>query len=303
MNFIYKEWDKFCKKLVDEGVSSVPVCEIFGQTEKYFCLKHDVETAVKKAYKISKIESKYGHKGSYYVQAYLLKKKSNVKLLKKMQEAGHEISYHYDVLDFAKGDFEKAVLEYEKNVLLFEENGFPVRTVCQHGNPILERKNYTSNRDFFRNGEIEKKFNQHTDVMVNLPKKAKTEYAYYSDAGRKFKFIFDPLFNDVIPSDDKNIAFENLEKLYESVGDRNVIVSMHPHRWEKSALVYHTKTFLFKIIRKTVKLLAKIPIFKKFLVATTIWRKKYKKSVKYGKRYQSSARKNLVRYEIHRSPL
>ncbi len=62
MYFIYKKWDSFCKKISEENIKSITCAGIFNEKEnKYLTLKHDVETNVKKAYKIAKIENKYGH--------------------------------------------------------------------------------------------------------------------------------------------------------------------------------------------------------------------------------------------------
>ena len=44
-----------------------------------------------------------------------------------MQGMGHEISYHYDVMDSCKGDLDKAVVEYAENVALFEAKRFSDR--------------------------------------------------------------------------------------------------------------------------------------------------------------------------------
>lgn len=265
MIFTYKNWDKFCKKLSSNGIKSISAKDVFSCNDKYVVLKHDVETDVKKAYNIAKIESKYGHNGSYYVQAYLLNNEKNIEYLKKMSEMGHEISYHYDVLDWAKGDYEKAEIEYEKNVQLFKNNGFEIVTVCQHGNPVVERVGYTSNRDFFRNEKIANKYNNQSDIMVNFATKSNTNYLYFSDAGRKFKLIYDPFFNDVTNSDDKNVPYANLDLLFESIGENNAIISMHPHRWCKNGFVYFIKTAIFKTVKFVAKLLMKIPFMKKFM--------------------------------------
>ena len=237
------------------------------KVSSYVVLKHDVETNVKSAFKIAQIESKYGHCGSYYVQAYLLDEQKNVEMLKQMQEMGHEISYHYDVMDANGGDIPSAIEDFEKNRAKFERNGFHLVTLCQHGNPIVERKGYTSNRDFFRNEKVQQKFSCLADVMVDFKEKAGVEYLYFSDAGRKFKFIFDPINNDIIPSDDKNISFENLNAVYSYVEylGANAIISMHPHRWVKSKIKYVVKTAIFKVIRAIAKVLSKIPFMKKFM--------------------------------------
>ena len=85
MIFSYKKWDSFCKKLADRGIKSIPAMQVQGNKEKYLVLKHDVETDVAKAYTLAKIEQRYGHKGTYYVQSYLLDSENNVKLLSEMQ--------------------------------------------------------------------------------------------------------------------------------------------------------------------------------------------------------------------------
>lgn len=155
MKFVFKTWDGFCRNLQERGIYSVPAAEILqGREGQFLTLKHDVETDVPKAYEMAKIEKKYGHKGSYYVQAYLLEEKKNIDLLRKMQQMGHEISYHYDVMDACGGDIVAAMEAFAENLRLFTASGFEIVTLCQHGNPVVERKGYHSNRDFFRNEKV-----------------------------------------------------------------------------------------------------------------------------------------------------
>lgn len=266
MIFLFRHWNKFCKNLALKNIKSIPACCVTRDSEKYLVLKHDVETNVKKALKMASIENQYGHRGSYYVQAYLLCDEKNVKMLSQMQAMGHEISYHHDVMDSNKGDVQKAIEEFEKNKNLFEQNGFDVYTVCQHGNPIVERAGYTSNRDFFRNQTVNNKYSTISDIMVNFKQNFETDYAYFSDAGRKFKFIFDPINNDIVNSDDKNIAFKDLDMLLSAIiAKERVIISTHPHRWMDSAMKYVVKTVLFQIIKFIAKTVAKIPFLKKIM--------------------------------------
>lgn len=268
MIFVYKKWEEFCKKLSEQNIHSVSAQRVLtnGATAPFLVLKHDVETAVSRAYRLAEIEHSFGHIGSYYVQGYLLEDPENIALLKKMQEMGHEISYHYDVLDFAAGDMEKAKAEYERNRKVFAQNGFQVVTVCQHGNPIIERKGYTSNRDFFRNNEVSKQYSGVADIMVNFKEKVGS-YDYYSDAGRSFKLIFDPETNDITNSDEKNVPFDNLDRVLENIvkTGNSAIISTHPHRWMGSAFKYRLKLVIFKVIKGMARILEKIPFFKKLM--------------------------------------
>ncbi len=264
MIFIHKYWEKFLKDLQQRGIASIPAKDVSKDLATYLVLKHDVETDVKKAYDIAKLENAYNHRGSYYVQAYLLNDAENLRLLSLMQDMGHEISYHHDVMDSNKGDIQRAEEEFEFNKNLFETNGFEIHTVCQHGNPIVERVGYTSNRDFFRNKQVSETYSSICDIMVNYKNGYKTDYKYFSDAGRQFNLIYDPINNDIINSDDKNVCFSNLDELIEALSeDTGNIISIHPHRWIHSALIYIVKAAVFRVIKSVAKALVKIPFLKK----------------------------------------
>lgn len=265
MIFTYTHWKNFCESLKNKNIISVPACEV-RENSDFLVLKHDVETNVKKAYKMAKIESGCGHRGSYYVQAYLIKDKKNVLRLKKMQDMGHEISYHYDVMDSNKGNIENAIREFKETAEQFKKLGFVIKTVCQHGNPVVERIGYTSNRDFFRNEKVQSVFPDIADIMVDYPQKYNVGYNYYSDAGRKFNLIYDPFNNDIIDSEDKNIPYPDLKALFKEIEKGNAsIISTHPHRWTQTAFIYTVKTALFKSVRFLAKKASKIPLFKRIM--------------------------------------
>ncbi len=271
MVFTYYHWDDFCKLLHENQVHSIPARKLMHEhpADAYVILKHDVETNVESALRIAEIEHRWGHSGSYYVQAYLLEMPKNVEMLRQMQSMGHEISYHYDVMDANAGSIPAAIADFESTCDLFIRNGFPLQTLCQHGNPIVERKGYTSNRDFFRNEDVQKKFPAMADIMVDFKQKAvgTTDYLYFSDAGRQFKLIYDPINNDLFPSDEKNIPFDNLKVLwaYASRQEQNCIISIHPHRWVASKGTYLLKTGIFQAMRLIAKSLARIPLFKRIM--------------------------------------
>ena len=264
MIFVYSAWDSFCAELKDKGIVSIPAREVTAEMDSFLVLKHDIENTMPKAYKLAEIEHKYGHRGTYYAHAYLLDDLKNVELLQKMQEMGHEISYHYDVMDSNHGDLDGAIKEFEENRQRFEKLGFPIITVCQHGNPVVERVGYTSNRDFFRSSRVQALYPHVADIMVDYKEKYHTDYTYFSDAGRKFKLIYDPINNDIVNSDEKNIPYEDLDALLVALPPK-AIISTHPHRWTDSAASYIVKEKTFKIIKGTAKLAMKVPGIKKIM--------------------------------------
>ena len=264
MIFVYKAWDDFCKQLKEKEITSIPACEVKNGSDAFFVLKHDIEDAVPKALQLAEIEHKYGHRGSYYAHAHLLNNPKNVKMLMRMKEMGHEISYHYDVMDSNHGNIDEAIQEFDCNIKKFKNLGFQIKTVCQHGNPIVERIGYTSNRDFFRNKNVQKLYPYIADIMVNYKKNYNIDYVYYSDAGRKFTMIYDPINNDIVNSDDKNVVYDNLEQIISTI-NACTIISTHPHRWAKSKLAYIIKDKIFFLIKRCAKFAIRIPLFKKIM--------------------------------------
>ena len=267
MIFIYREWDAFCKELQAKGIHSVTARSVLSEQpqHRFLVLKHDVETDVQRAHQLAQIEAQYGHKGTYYVQAYLLKDKANIDLLQSMQGMGHEISYHYDVMDACHGDLDKALIEYAENVALFEVNGFPITTVCQHGNPVVKREGYTSNRDFFRSEKVQERYPTVADIMVDFPQKSHTEYLYFSDAGRRFKQIYDPLNNDVVPSEEKDVAYDHVRDILPLLEQASGIISTHPHRWYRSEAAYVINLYVFRAVKAAAKAAMKVPFLKRLM--------------------------------------
>mgnify|MGYP001032940248 FL=1 len=261
--FYYNNWDKFCKAIVKSGVHvcSAEVSLKLSTEERFIVLKHDVETSVINAYKLAAIEHKYGICGSYYVQAYLMLDRKNICLLKEMQSWGHEISYHYDVLDAHEGDYKAAEEDFIKYSNIFLENGFHYSTICQHGNPIKKRVGYTSNRDFFRNPKIRSHYPDLVDMVVDYSKHiGGRKYRYISDAGYQWNIITEPETNDLHP-EVKNVKigdFKNLLNLLIN-SEYSYVVSTHPHRWMSVAWKINLKIIIFRIIREFVMIIRHIP--------------------------------------------
>ncbi len=264
--FVYKDWDKFCRTLSESGIKSITAVEELHKKDKQFLiLKHDVEDVPRKALSLAKIEAKYGHRGVYYAQAYLMKEK-NISIFEQIKKLGHEVSYHHDVMDATEGHIEKALQIFEENKKIFEQYGFKISTVCQHGNPIAKRIGYHSNRDFFRNDYIKTQLPDISEIMVDFKKRIGTDYKYISDAGYSWKMIFDPETNDIDDSSDRDMTIGNLENLVDFVRKNTaVIVSTHPHRWCKSNISAKIKNCVFLLVRRTARILYKIPGIKNIL--------------------------------------
>ena len=232
MKFTYKKWENFCSE-ASLNFNCIMVKDIPHQKSKtpWLSIKHDVETNVKKAFELAKIEKKYGISATYFFQSYLIK--DNLELLNKIAELGHEVTYHYDVLDRNNGNFDLALKEFTDTLKIFEKNGFEVKSVCPHGNPLMIRNGWSSNKDFFRNNKIANLFPKIFDVVVHASKVIDNDFLYVSDAGYSWKLIGNIDSNDLVNNGDTEInsSKEVIELIHTY---SNAIVSTHPHRWQKN---------------------------------------------------------------------
>tara|TARA_B110000908_G_C10263653_1_gene461465 strand:+ start:2755 stop:3567 length:813 start_codon:yes stop_codon:yes gene_type:complete len=259
--FVYSQWDRICKEL-SLNHHCILANQILDQdkNKNWIVVKHDVETNVSKALKLAKIESKYNIFATYYVQSCLLK--DNEYQLKEIAALGHEVTYHYDVLDSNNGDYEIAINEFNKTINQFKEFGFIVRTVCPHGNPIVNRSGWSSNKDFFRNKEVSEKFSEILDIVVHLSSRLEKKYIYISDAAYSWKIISNIEDNDV-----ENKGDQEISDFFKVLSDNKdcLIISTHPHRWQSSEILLNIKTIIFRIVRFFARYASKIPFLKSIM--------------------------------------
>ncbi len=83
--------------------------------------------------------------------------------------------------------------------------------------------------------------------------------------------------NDITDTSEKDIPYESFADLLTALAkEERAIVSTHPHRYSASAIAYRLKAAVFTVIRKTAKLLIKIPLMKKLMSRFYHLTKRYK---------------------------
>ena len=262
MRMTFKDWESICSGLEGKNFIRIDQVEEQDPNASWICLKHDVETNVKKALRKAKIEASLNIKSTYYVQSYLIQ--DNIDLLKEISDLGHEVTYHYDVLDSNSGDLEKAIREFDSTVKEFESYGFRVKTVCPHGNPVMDRDGWDSNKDFFRSEKVKMRYPNIFDLVVDGKKRISGNYVYISDAGYKWKLISDITDNDINLS--KDIEIGDTDNLINFLSDsERVILSSHPHRWSYSSHLFKLRTQIFFTLRSMARAASKVPILKSLM--------------------------------------
>ncbi len=211
--------------------------------EHFIILRHDIDRKPKNALKIAKLENELCIKSSYYFR--IGKESNQPEIIKQIAELGHEIGYHYEDLAIAKGDYNKAIKQFENNLNYFRKF-YPVKTMCMHGSPLSK----WDNRDLWEKYDYRKYgiiCEPYFDLDFN-------KVFYVTEAGRSWN-------NEKVSIRDKveskfNISIHSTDdiiKLLQSKnGFRQIMISTHPHNWAKTEMEWW-KIYLWQSIKNIVK--------------------------------------------------
>lgn len=223
-------------------------------SKSYICLKHDVETSCRKALEIARIEHSHGIKATYFFQDYLLHKQHNIYLIQLIGSLGHEIGFHYDSLDRARGNYRLALEDFSRSLSLFSRNNLSVTSVCSHGNALISRTGWRSNKDL--SPLIVKSYAPLNDV-VNTVSRYPGLISYFSDAGYTFACIHN--FNDDDHEYQVPVAMTTLSDVISN--DRPVsILSIHTHRFTRYGFIWSLRSSFLYILRLLYRFFKSIPI-------------------------------------------
>ena len=133
-DFTLKKYRKLCLAVKEAGYLPLRVRDYLSDSGvNCIILRHDVDRSPQSAFAMAELESELGICSTYYfrtTEGVFLHE-----IIKEIERLGHEIGYHYEVLDKAKGDREKA-LELFRNELENLRKFADVKTIAMHGNPL-----------------------------------------------------------------------------------------------------------------------------------------------------------------------
>ncbi|MFM7104776.1 MAG: hypothetical protein ACKOW8_04580, partial [Flavobacteriales bacterium] len=87
---------------------------IENPTERSIILRHDVDARNLNSLAFARLQSELGIPGTYYFR--IVEGSYDVRIMKEIFDMGHEIGYHYEDMDLAKGDMRLAVELFEGNL-------------------------------------------------------------------------------------------------------------------------------------------------------------------------------------------
>jgi len=273
MLFTFNSYQRILDIIADNGFTIYGIEKIlasrlegFVPEGKFIALRHDVDYFPKRALAMASIEAKRKIAATYYIRRRFFDRDPG--LIREIADLGHQIGYHYEEID----THQKAPnLQVERDAVGFfigslldiDSLGFPVRSVCAHGNPLTDVDNrqvvhllrdekYLDNLAFtYDRAVVKEKISDRLIGDASIDVTGKDFDLYIPDTGR-----FNPKYNLKDRIDDCPIAgisnMKVLEKILRDDRYGRVYMSLHPDRWSGNAAVW-----LFDFAFDTAKNMAK----------------------------------------------
>jgi hypothetical protein len=238
LDFTIEKYTDLCEAIAFSGYTHLTVrayLESRDLPSKLIVMRHDVDTSPKNEPMTALVESDFGISATYYFRY-----KGGVfrpDVMRKLAAMGHEIGYHYETLDKAKGDSVKALETFKHELAAFKEVA-DVRTISMHGNPLTrwDNRNLWCKHDFRDFGVLGEAYLSFHDIL------------YLSDTGRTWSPS--RKVKDVLPSDADSAgqrlsarevcSTDDVIKLVETGQYDRLYLLTHAGRWGTSTFDWAT---------------------------------------------------------------
>jgi hypothetical protein len=216
MDFTSITYRKLLESLISRAYIFQPYAEFLEQPQtRCIILRHDVEARYRNALDFARIQYEYGIRGTYYFR--FLPYHFDREIIHRIAEMGHEIGYHYDDLSHCKGDFEKALQRFEKNLATLREIA-EVKTICMEGAPLSK----WDNRDLWGKHQIPgTKFQTNYKLQITNSRNAEPgtrNKQHYRDFGIIGEPYFDTDFTNVFYLTDTGRRWDGKGSVRDKVG-------------------------------------------------------------------------------------
>lgn len=186
-NFTFKQYEAILDQLCQLALPCYRVRDFVAAPPQgaFVMLRHDVEWGTQRATTMAEAEAKRGLQATYYFHGPHRPRVFVPSAMQAIQAMGHEIGYHYEVLDLCDGDFDKAAALFAEQLAAFRQAGLNVATVCAHGNPRKRKVGYRHNYDLFKE-QLDHLRAEHDIIGEGYLSIDLNRYDYVSDVGIRF---------------------------------------------------------------------------------------------------------------------
>jgi hypothetical protein len=222
---------------------------VANEPERCIILRHDVDRDVDRAIDMARLEKTHGVTSTYYFRH--IKGVFDQEKIRVIKEMGHEIAYHYEVMDKARGDPEKAINIFQKELDDFRQLA-DVTTACMHGNPLAS----WANRDLWQDYDY-KDFGIVCEPYLSLDY---NKILYVTDTGRTWAGD-NVRVKDNVSYSSKTInaqysgkisSTNDVIEIVRSEDVERICALIHPNRWCDDMLGW-TKELIFQKVKNVGK--------------------------------------------------
>jgi len=247
LDFTFSKFRKLCDTISQSGYEILTIRKYLNSGDKpkrFIIIRHDIDEDIALGLKMAEIEKEYDICSTYYIR--MVNNVFNPNLIKRIAGMGHEIGYHYEVMDKAKGDKKKAIEIFKKELAMLREV-CSVDTICMHGNPRTpwDNKSIWNDHSFEDYDIIGEAY-----LSINF-----NGILYLSDTGRNWgnKFKIKDVPNNLYGKDilEKISTTDDVIELLKQNGVNHIYLSSHPW-WTDSHGVW-LKDLIWQHIKNVVK--------------------------------------------------
>jgi len=250
LDYTLKMFDALCKTLAENDYFSVCMKDYFKETapEGKFrvFLRHDVDRLVSSALDCAAIENKYGLKATYFFRC--VDKYFVPEVIEKIFNMGMEVGYHYECLDRARGNYEKAIEIFQEDLIKLREIA-PVTSMAMHGNPLTPY----DNRDLWKKYDF-REYGIEVSAYLTLDY---SRIRYFSDTGRNWSETRGNLFDFV--DHRQQVSLSSTPTLIDFLksSKQDTCLLIHPNRWTNDPLKWSLNA-IYDLLGNTAKKIIKI---------------------------------------------
>lgn len=210
---------------------------------KVVILRHDVDKKPGNSLRFAEIEHEKGLRASYFFR--VVPESLHEDKLLAIKKLGHEIGYHYEDMDPAKGDPNKAIRSFEENLKKLRKLA-PIDTICMHGSPLSK----------YDNKDLWQHYDYHEYGIIGEPY-FDLDYSkifYITDTGRKWNNR-DASIRDKVESQFE-IEVRSTQHFIELIKagqmPEKMMINTHPQRWNDDWVPWVVE-LVFQTVKNRVK--------------------------------------------------
>ena len=247
LDFTINKYRELCAAIEESGYKSIALEDYLtddgNNNNKIIIMRHDVDSKIESALRMALIEKDHSVRSTYYFRDNAVE---YPEILKSVERLGHEIGFHYEVMDKAKGDSVKAIELFKEELDRFRMiTG--IRTICMHGTPLSPYDNLSlwDDYSFKEMGIIGEGY-----LSIDFKK-----ILYFSDTSRSWnnqKYKVKDVVSLIDPCQEKIKTTDDLIKLIRTGEKKQLYILTHPARW-KETVADSLKDIAFQKVKNIAK--------------------------------------------------